>query len=273
MGGEQSSRPAPVDRARARGEVEVEPQRVDAGPLVGRAPAGAEVVVDVEHRRDVEDRGDHPVQRGPAEAGDDVGVADVEAEADGRGVESADERPDRERVRRHGLRPRIDRGEVLEREPDADVLGGPAEDGERAGLGEQPVLGAAALDDHLRVVDDLLGAALGGVGEGAGQRPVRRPVAGGEVAGGVEDGAERCLAQRRRHRPGVADAAPGVGEDPARGRRELHPAEPGRLDLGEQLLAGPPLVRDVEAQPVAGRICDAHDPRFPMARPKPVKDP
>ena len=86
------------------------------GALVDRAPAGAEVVVDVEHRRDVEDGGDHPVQRGPAEAGDDVGVADVEAEADGLGVESADECPDRERVRGDGLRAGVDGGEVLERE-------------------------------------------------------------------------------------------------------------------------------------------------------------
>src|SRR5690349_6301225 len=104
MRGEQRTRLGPVNRALAGCEVEVEAERIEPGTLVGRPPAGAEIVVDVEHRGDVEDGGQHPVQGSAAEAGDDVGMADVEAEAGRLRVEAADESPDRERVRRDGLR-------------------------------------------------------------------------------------------------------------------------------------------------------------------------
>ena len=215
----------PVDRALAGREVEVEPQRVDARALIGGAPARAEVVVDVEDARDVEDRRDHPVQRGPAEAGDRRWRGRCRGRAP-TAVESS---------RRASARtasgfaetvsgPGIDRSEVLERELDADPLGGPARTASDRVSASRRSSARATVDDHLRVVDDLLGAALGRVGERSGERPVRRPVAGEEVAGRVEDGPQPVSPSAAADRPGVTDAAAGVGEDRASAARVAAPS-------------------------------------------------
>ena len=89
------------------------------------------------------------------------------------------------------------------------------------------------VDDHLRVIDDLLGAALGRVGERSGERPVGEGLTGHEIAGSVDDGAQVGRIHRAGDGPGVADAAPGVGEDGGGRRGDLDEAEPGGFDLLE----------------------------------------
>src|SRR5882757_4128116 len=79
---EQRGELLPGNIAAAGGKMEVEPQRVELRKG-GVASARAEVVVQVEDDRAIQRRLDQLHRVGVAEAGDDVGVADVEAEADG----------------------------------------------------------------------------------------------------------------------------------------------------------------------------------------------
>jgi hypothetical protein len=62
--------------------MEVQPQGVDAALGAHGLPAGAEVVVRVEQGHGVQHRLDQGLERGSAKLGDDVGVADVEADPD-----------------------------------------------------------------------------------------------------------------------------------------------------------------------------------------------
>ena len=125
-GREAARRPGTSDRSLAGGQVQVEAQRVEVRPLVGGAPSGSEVVVDVEQatmsRTGATIRCSE-VRRRP---GDHVGVTDVEAEPDGGRGEPAGESPDRERIGRDRLGTGVDRREVLEREHHAEPLGGRA---------------------------------------------------------------------------------------------------------------------------------------------------
>ena len=134
---------------------------------------------------------------------------------------------------------------------------------------QQAVLSGAALDHHLGVVDDLLGAALGRVGDRSGDRPVRLRRSGEEVTGRVQDRPQPGGRDGGADRLGVTDAAPRVGQDRRGRRRQLHPGEARLLDLGEQLRCRPPLVGDVETEPAIEGI--AHESSFASRTPGSVK--
>jgi hypothetical protein len=145
--------------------VEVEAQGVDAELVAAGPPTGAHVVVDVEAGDDVEDRLAHALDRGVTLIGDHVGVADVQADADRVRADSVGDAAEAHRVRRDGLGTRIERCEVLERDPDAEALGDRRQAGERPGLCGERELAPRLVGQRERVVDDLGGAELGGVGE------------------------------------------------------------------------------------------------------------
>ena len=91
----------------------------------------------------------------------------------GEAMRRASERSD-ERIGGDRLRAGEDGRQVLQRDRDAEALGGRRQARERARLGEQPVLGSGAVRDRAGVVDDALGPALGGVGERSRQSADRR---------------------------------------------------------------------------------------------------
>ena len=212
--------------------------------------------MDVEDADQVEHRLAQQLDRGVAEVGRDVGVAEVEADRDRRRAdppdEAAEQRSGSPRATRApgraapGSRSRS--SPRAARRPRAWRV-------ERARLGDQRRLGLPALGQGQRVVDDLGRADLRGVGE---QRPRTpgRPLGCRRAGspGAWRTALSEVVAERRGRRDRVGGGQPGDPEHRGRRRVQLHPVEPGGLVGLEQRRRGPPLVRDAEPEAAGERI-------------------
>ncbi len=118
---QQRCKHGPRQRSRSRGEVEVEAKGVEIGPGGGGA-AGAEVVVQVKEGHRVEHRLYQLADPGEAEVGDHVGVAEVEAETQGRRGDALAEGAQQLRRVPEVLGPAEDGGEVLDRDRHSQAL-------------------------------------------------------------------------------------------------------------------------------------------------------
>jgi hypothetical protein len=125
----------------------------------------------VEHDGPIEDRLDQLERIGAPQARDDVRVADVEAEADGRGGDPLGHRPQDHWGERECVRGGEERSEVLQRRPLEGLVtvpcpgpggGGPMEQGAQPGgaerLGERRgmTVGVAGMDESIRRHDGAL---------------------------------------------------------------------------------------------------------------------
>ena len=168
------------------------------------SPAGAQVVVQVEQRHPVEHRLEQRLERGSAALRDDVGVAEVEADADALRADPVGEAAEDHRARGQGLRPGEHRRQVLDRDRDAEPLGAKRKGGKRAGLEQQRVLALGGVRQVAGVVDDVRGADLGRVGEQALGGAVSVASSQPETGRGVNDRLQAGGHERRRKRSRVS---------------------------------------------------------------------
>ena len=247
MAAKARRQPVPRDGAAAGRQVQVEPQGVELRRRLAPAPC-AQVVVQVEEHGVVERRFDQLHRIGPAQAGDHVGVADVEADAEGGGADPVRHRAQHAGREGEDVGTGEDRCEVLDRDHDAQALGHLGGDRERASLGEQLVLARGPVEKVGRVVDDVAGTGLGGVGEQALHRAV--PLRGAHLqrSRSVQHSLQAGGTERSAETAGVPGRGARVHEHRRRGRGNLNPAEAGGLDLLQRGGRRPPFVGDAESE-------------------------
>ena len=250
VAGEAGRQSLPGKGAAAGWQVEVQSQRVDAALSAHGLPAGAEVVVRVEQGHGVQHRLDQGLEGGSAKLGDDVGVADVEADPDSLRADPVDQTTEDHRARRQRLRPGKDRRQVLHRDRDSKPLRAQRQSSQRAGLEQQRILALRGVRQSAGVVDDVSGADLGRVGEQALRRAVCTASSHPEVGRGMDDRHEPGGCKGRGERGRVRHALARVGEDQGRRRVDLNAREARRLERLQERGGGPPVVWDVQAKPV-----------------------
>jgi hypothetical protein len=149
----------------------------------------------------------------------------------------------------------VDRRQVLDGDPHAKRVR-PLEVAEEGAFLEASALagaqagGPAGVHEVQAVVGDELRARLRGVVQQAGERAivVDRPCA--EVVGRVHDQAQRARLERRAQRPGVAPAAPTIGQHRPRWRVHLQPAQARLLVRGQHARGRPGVAMQVQAEAV-----------------------
>jgi hypothetical protein len=182
-------------------------------------------------------------------------VPDVEQHPGGGRGQPAHEVAHGQRVVAQARRPRMDRGQVLDRDLHAKRVRPLEVAVEGAFLEASALAGTragrpAGVHEVQAVVGDELGARLRGVVEQSREGAVGLDRPRAEVVGGVQDQPQRARLERGAQRPGVAPAASPVGQHGRRRRVHLQPAHAGLLVRRQHAGRRPGVAMQVQAKAV-----------------------